>query len=130
MVLSSAYAEKSETIVVDGTISLGNGTYLGGSGLNGSTIILATQNTSGCSNTSCTGGTPAISLVNSAEAKDILVAPHGAVYLSNSAETKSVLANYLYMSNSAKIEYDPYIVDTSFKTSTTTSWSVSSLKEI
>jgi hypothetical protein len=130
MVLSSAYAEKSETIVVDGTISLGNGTYLGGSGLNGSTIILATQNTSGCSNTSCTGGTPAISLVNSAEAKAILVAPHGAVYLSNSAETKSVLANYLYMSNSAKIEYDPYIVDTSFKTSTTTSWSVSSLKEI
>jgi len=128
--LSPSYGTKSETVVVNGTINLGNSTYLGGSGQHGSTIILATQNTSGCANTSCTGGTPAIKLTNSAEASAILVAPHGAVYLSNSSETKSVLANYLYMSNSAQIEYDPYIVDTSFKTSTSTSWSVSSLKEI
>ncbi len=128
--LSSSYAEKSETIVVNGTINLGNSTYLGGSGQSGSTIILATQNTNGCANTSCTGGTPAIKLTNSAEASAILLAPHGAVYLSNSAQTKSVLANYLYMSNSAQVEYDPNIVNTSFKSSTSTSWSISSLKEI
>ncbi len=128
--LSPSYAEKSETVVVDGTINLGNSTFFGGSGQPGSTIILATQNTNGCANTSCTGGTPAIKLTNSAEANAILVAPHGAVYLSNSAETKSVLANYLYMSNSAQIQYDPNIVNTSFKSSTSTSWSISSLKEI
>jgi hypothetical protein len=129
--LSPSYGNKSETVVVNGIINLGNSTYFGGSGQHGSTIILATQSTSGCSNTSCTGGTPAISLSNSAEANAILVAPHGAVYLSNSAQTKSVFANYLHMSNSAHVEYDPYIVNTNFKTSTTTtSWSISSLKEI
>lgn len=128
--LDPSYGSKSETIVVDGTISLENSTYLGGSGQNGSTIILATQNTSGCSNVSCTGGKPAIRLSNSAEANAILLAPHGAVYLSNSASTKSVLANYLYMQNSAEINYDPYIVNTSFKTSTSTFWNISSLKEI
>lgn len=128
--LGAGYAGKSETVVVDGIISLGNNTYLGGSGQNGSTIILATQNTSGCANVNCTGGTPAIRLNNSAEASAILLAPHGAVYLSNSAQTKSVMANYLYMQNSARIEYDPYIIDTSFNTSTSTGWSVSSLKEI
>ncbi len=128
--LDPSYGGKSETIVVDGTISLANSTYLGGSGQNGSTIILATQNTSGCSNVDCTEGTPAIRLSNSAEASAILLAPHGAVYLSNSASTKSVLANYLYMQNSAEINYDPYIVNTNFKTSTSTFWSISSLKEI
>ena len=116
--LDPSYAGKSETIVVDGTITLANSTYLGGSGQNGSTIILATQNTSGCSSVNCTSDTPAIRLSNSAEASAILLAPHGAVYLSNSASTKSVLANYLYMQNSAEIVYDPLIVNTNFKTST------------
>lgn len=128
--LISTYGVKSETVVVDGQIDLQNTAYLGGSGVSGSNIILATQNTSGCANTSCTGTTPAISISNSAMANAILVAPHGAVYLSNSSFTKGVFANYLYMSNSSSISPDSSLIDVNFNSSTSTYWGISSINEI
>ena len=128
--VNSSYGTKSETIVVDGIIDINSSAYLGGSGQSGSSVILATQNSSGCDNINCTGTTPAIKISNSAVASAILVAPHGAVYLSNSSNTKGVLANYLYMSNSSTINFDPMLINLNFNSSTSTFWTIDSLKEI
>jgi len=130
ILLGSGYGPKSETIVVGGTIDIQQSAYVGGSGQAGSTVILVSKSTAGCSDTSCTSISPAINVVNSAIASAILVAPHGAVYLSNSADAKGVLANYLYMANSSTITHDPMLYNIIFNSSTSTFWSITSLGEI
>ncbi|MEI6042090.1 MAG: hypothetical protein WCQ00_00780 [bacterium] len=128
--LSPSYGSKSETIVVGGTIIMKNSAYLGGSGTLGSNIILVSESTNGCTNIDCTGGDPAISISNSALASAFLVAPYGAIYLSNTSNTKAVFANHLSMANSSSITYDPYLVNINFNSSTSTIWGINSLKEI
>ncbi len=129
--LNSTYGVKSETIVVDGRIDIGNSSYLGGSGHNSSNIILITQNTSGCSNLNCTNvNPPAVKLENSAYVGAVILAPYGAVYLTNSASTKGVYANYLYMRNSASITFDNTLINMNFNSSTSTRWSLENLREI
>ena len=128
--LDSSYGTNSETIVVGGTIEVKTGASITGSGQTGSNVLLVTQSTAGCSNYSCTSISPAISISQSSIADTILVAPHGAVYLTNNSNTKGVLANYLYMSNGSNITYNSSLVGTSFNSSTSTFWSINSLDEI
>ena len=128
--LSSTYGTTSETIVVNGIITIKTGAYIIGSGTVGSNILLVTTNTSGCADYNCTDVSPAINVSQSSLADTILVAPHGAVYLGNNSNTKGVLANYLYMSNASNIFYDKSLVGTSFKSSTSTFWSINNLDEI
>lgn len=126
--LNSSYGSTSETVVVDGYMDIKNSVYLGGSGIAGSNIIMATQNTGGCTDAVCTN--PAIRIENTDAAAAVLVAPHGAIYLKGSGSTKGIFANYLYMSNSSSITYDSSLIDINFNSSTSTSWDFSSLKEI
>ena len=128
--LSPSYSSKSETIVSDGIIDIKSSAYLGGSGSTGSNLIIATESSSGCTNLNCTGGTPAINVSNSVMANAVLIAPHGAVYLSNSSNTKGVVANYLYMSNSSSLQYDSSLSNINFNSSTSTIWRFNSIKEI
>ena len=130
LILPSSYSTKSETVVVGGTITIRTSAYVSGSGTTGSNILLATLSTAGCADYTCTSISPAISVSNSSLADTILIAPHGAVYLANGSNTKGVLANYLYMSNGSKILYDPSLNGTTFNSSTSTLWSINSMKEI
>ena len=128
--LGAGYGSKSETIVVDGTIKVKTSAFIKGSGQNGSNILLVTQNTAGCPDYNCTNIAPAIEISQSALADTILIAPYGAVYLENGSDTKGVLANYLYMSNSSKIFYDTSLIGINFNSSTSTFWSINSISEI
>jgi hypothetical protein len=130
LVLPASYATKSETVVVGGTIKIRSGASVAGSGTNGSNILLTTLSTAGCADYNCTATSPAIEVSQSSSADTILIAPHGAIYLSQGSNTKGVLANYLYMSNSAGISYDPSLNSTNFNSSTSTFWSINSMREI
>jgi hypothetical protein len=130
LVLPASYATKSETAVVGGTIKIRSGASVAGSGTNGSNILLTTLSTAGCADYNCTATSPAIEVSQSSSADTILIAPHGAIYLSQGSNTKGVLANYLYMSNSAGISYDPSLNSTNFNSSTSTFWSINSMREI
>jgi Tfp pilus assembly protein PilX len=113
--LSAGYGASSGVIVVDGTITVGNGTTFQGSGTSGSYILLATTNSS------LNAAAPAMSLGNNS-ASSIFYAPNGMVSISNNASVKEVTAFKLSLSNNASVQYESGLADLNFTNGPGASW--------
>lgn len=117
--LDSGYGSAGGVIIVDGSVSLSNGSSFTGSGAESSYIMVLSTSTSGS----------AISLGNNAGAV-ILYAPYGTVQLSNNAAVEQVSAKTISLSNNTIINYNTGIIDISFSSGPGGGYEIDSWKEV
>ncbi len=122
--LDSSYGNKSGLIVIDGQIVVGNGTWLRGSGTEGSYIMLLSTNDS------LQESDPAIDVGNVSIGDGIFYASNGLVRLRNGVSVKELTGYKIYLDNNAEIDYESGLENTLFSSGPGASWQLISWQEI
>jgi len=127
--LNSSYGTSTGIIIADGTVTVNNGVVFENSGQAGSYIMLLS--TSVCDidvvGNPC-GSNDAMDIQNNSSVS-IVVAPYGAIYFSNNAGVKEVIANRIRLKNGATISYGSGLINITFKSGPLGSWNVSKWNE-
>jgi hypothetical protein len=110
--IDPGFGSASNTVIADGTISIGTNWITNGSGVAGS-YILFISNYSGAAN--------ALDIKNNADGA-IFHAPHGQVDISNGVHVKEVTGYKLHLNNLATIQYDSGLASANFTTGPGASW--------
>ena len=119
--LSPTYGSDDGLIIVDGTVSIGTGGQILGSGTTGSYIMIVTTSSSGSAIT-VSGGAGAA----------IVVAPYGTINVSGGASLKEATGFRVIVSGGSSITYETGIVDSTFVSGPATAlstWGLSSWRE-
>ncbi len=119
VVLDPGYGTSDGIIIVDGTTTLGNGSYFTGSGQTGSFVMLLSLNTT----------EQAVELSNNTGSV-LIYAPYGTVEVSNNANLQQVTAKTLYLSNGAIISYQQGIINAVFSSGPSGGYDILSWEEI
>lgn len=123
--LDSGYGSSSGIIISDGRIDMGNNTEFGGSGSEGSFILILS--TSNCPfGLGCSGD--AIELVNNSVGA-ILNAQNGAISFANNAVATEATAYRLILRQNVVITYESGLANVNFSTGPTGGWNVKNWRE-
>ncbi|MFH1308491.1 MAG: hypothetical protein ABIH51_00575 [Patescibacteria group bacterium] len=121
--LDEGYGVSSGVLIADGNITINNNVLLGGSGVEGSYIlILSTSN-------SLNPAVPAISLSNNAIGA-IVYAPNGLINLKNNMSAHEITGYKINISNNAEVIYESGLEDMVFSSGPGGSWQLISWDEI
>ncbi len=116
--LISSYGANDGVIVADGNILINGGSFATGSGTAGSYIMLLTTSSS----------TSAVS-INGGSGATIIYAPNGTVDVNGGATLKEVVGNRMTIEGGSSITYESGLINTSFSSGPSGSWSVNSWGE-
>lgn len=116
--LAPSYGTSEGVIIVDGIVNIGNNAVFGGSGSDGSYLMVLSTSTS----------SSAITLSNNGGAV-ILYAHNGTVNLSNNAGAKALNGKYIHLSNNVVITYDSGLVNSNFVSGPGGGWNIQGWKE-
>jgi hypothetical protein len=116
--LDEAYETMDGVLVVDGTSTLSNGSTMGGSGEEGSYLMLLSTSSSA----------NAVTVANNAGAI-IIYAPNGGVQLNNNTEVRQLTAKNISLNNGAIINYIQGVINASFSTGPGGTYTISRWKE-
>lgn len=116
--LNSSFGNSSEVIIVDGTITISNNAKFGGSGADGSYVLVISTSSS----------TSAISLANNAGAV-ALYAANGTINVANNGGAKSINGYSIHLAPNVVIEYDSGLTDLNFVSGPSGSWNIDSWQE-
>jgi hypothetical protein len=125
--LFSGYDSDSGVILSDNRIVISNNAVFGGSGTEGSYILVLT--TSDCPTSASCNGLYALDVGNNAGTV-VLNAQKGTLNFSNNAGAKSATAYKINLSNNAVITYESGLVDTNFSSGPSGGWDIISWKEV
>jgi len=121
---SNSYGPNSGVIVVDGKIKVRPGTYLKGSGEEGSYLLLLSTNSEVLDKAN-----PAIDIDNNTDAA-IFYTNQGLISLRNNIKAREVTGYKIFLDNNAEILYEAGLEETTFTSGPGGSWEVTSWKEI
>lgn len=125
VILSENYGSNSGIIVADGRVTATGGGTFAGNGTPGNYILVITTST--CPVGSC-GGNPAITLSGGAGSV-ILNAQKGTLEMTGGAEAKQLTADRIIMNGGTEVYYETGLMDMSFDSGPSGSWSVSEWSE-
>ncbi|XOB41272.1 MAG: hypothetical protein ACKKMW_00775 [Candidatus Nealsonbacteria bacterium] len=120
---SDSYGSLSGLLLVDGKIKIKPGTYLTGTGQQGSYLLLLSTNNS------LSTRYPAIDVDNNSDTA-IFYTTQGLIVLRNNIQTKEVTGYKIYLDNNAQILYESGLRNASFSSGPGASWQINSWKEI
>ncbi len=120
----NSYWSLSGVIIADGKIKIRPGTYLRGSGEEGSYLLLLSTNSEVLDTTN-----PAIDIDNNTDAA-IFYANQGLIVLRNNIKAREVASYKIFLDNNAEILYEAGLEDATFTSGTGGSWEVAGWKEI
>lgn len=120
MSLSSGYGYSGGIIMADGTVTLGNGAGLFGSGSTGSYVMLISLSDSASS----------ITMANNAAISVILYAPNGTIVMGNNANVRALTAKTINLGNNTVLTYTQGLLDAVFDSGPSGGWQLDSWKEI
>ena len=118
------YGSASGIIVADGKIKVRPNTYLQGSGISGSYLLLLSTNPEVLDTVN-----PAIDVDNNADAA-IFYTTQGLITLRNRVTAREVTGYKVYLDNNAEISYESGLQDATFSSGPGGSWTVTGWKEI
>jgi len=121
---SNSYSLMSGVIVVDGKIKVRPGTYLRGSGGEGSYLLLLSTNPEVFDTSN-----PAIEIDNNTDAA-IFYTTQGLIVLRNNIKAREVTGYKVFLDNNAEILYESGLEEATFSSGPGGSWEVASWKEI
>lgn len=120
----NGYGSTSGVIVADGKIKIRPNTYLAGSGISGSYLLLLSTNPEVLDIVN-----PAIDIDNNADAA-IFYTNQGLIVLRNRVKAREVTGYKVYLDNNAEIFYESGLQDATFSSGPGGSWTVTDWKEI
>lgn len=120
----NSYGPNSGVIVVDGKIKIRPNTYLKGSGLEGSYLVLLSTNPEVLDTSN-----PAIEVDNNTDAA-IFYTNQGLIVLRNNIKAREITGYKVFLDNNAEVLYEAGLEETIFSSGPGGSWEVKSWKEI
>lgn len=127
---SASYGQNSCVVVVDGWIHISNNGNFGGSGEQGSYImILSTSPCDSSQSAGCTHHNAAMDLHNNA-AGAIFYANDGLIFLHNGVEVSEITAKKINLEPGAVVRYEQGLADARFSAGPGASWQVVNWEEI
>ncbi len=121
---AGSYGSLSGVLIVEGKIKVQPGTYLGGTGEEGSYLMLVSTDPETVDTSS-----PAILVDNTAEAA-IFYTTQGLIVLRNNVSCREVTGYKIFLDNLAAIEYESGLAEASFVSGPGGGWNVTSWKEV
>lgn len=118
--VSSAYGTSGGIVLNDGTVWMGNGVSLLGSGTTGSYLLLCSLSTS----------SSAMTVGNGNNTQVILFAPNGTINFGNNASVKAMTAKTISLGNNTILNYTTGFLDAVFNSGPTGGFNIYTWKEI
>lgn len=125
--LANSYGSKSGVIVTDGRMVATGGGKFEGNNVSGNYILLVSNST--CPTGNGCGGNPAMTLDGGAGAV-ILNAQKGVLRITGGAKAKQATAEKIIMDGGTQLNYETGLMDMSFNSGPSGSWSISRWSEI